>query len=153
MTKVSSKKTSPDSPFQLSVTTVEEQGILESFFKLPQMERRIIRKLLEKMRPAAGWRNPSSCSVWSQALHLLQICLVYINTLMIQRVLTEPDWTQRMLDSAIAPYRLEMNSLRLGMEDWRERIPLPFSFLPANAKVRLTEKLVGRTHPPSKFDQ
>jgi TnpA family transposase len=27
------------------------------------------------------------------ALHLLQICLVYINTLMIQRVLTEPDWT------------------------------------------------------------
>jgi Tn3 transposase DDE domain len=31
------------------------------------------------------------------ALHLLQICLVYVNTLMIQRVLTEPDWTQRML--------------------------------------------------------
>jgi hypothetical protein len=31
------------------------------------------------------------------ALHLLQICLVYSNTLMIQRVLTEPDWTQRML--------------------------------------------------------
>ena len=28
------------------------------------------------------------------ALHLLQICLVYINTLMIQRVLTEPDWTR-----------------------------------------------------------
>jgi TnpA family transposase len=27
------------------------------------------------------------------ALHLLQICLVYINTLMLQRVLTEPDWT------------------------------------------------------------
>ena len=51
MTKVSSKKTSPDSPFQLSVTTVEEQGILESFFKLPQMERRIIRKLLEKCGP------------------------------------------------------------------------------------------------------
>ena len=31
------------------------------------------------------------------ALHLLQICLVYVNTLMIQRILTEPDWTQRML--------------------------------------------------------
>jgi hypothetical protein len=31
------------------------------------------------------------------ALHRLQICLVYINTLMIQRVLAEPDWTQRML--------------------------------------------------------
>jgi len=31
------------------------------------------------------------------ALHLLHICLVYINTLMIQRVLSEPDWAQRML--------------------------------------------------------
>ena len=51
MTKVSSKKTSPDSPFQLSVTTVEEQGILESFFRLPQTERGIIRKLLEKCSP------------------------------------------------------------------------------------------------------
>jgi hypothetical protein len=48
MAKVSSKKASPDSLFQLSVTTVEEQGILESFFKLPQTERGIIRQLLEK---------------------------------------------------------------------------------------------------------
>ena len=31
------------------------------------------------------------------ALHLLQICLVYINTLMIQRVLSEPAWAQRLL--------------------------------------------------------
>ena len=31
------------------------------------------------------------------ALHLLQICRVYINTLIIQPVLTEPDRTQRML--------------------------------------------------------
>ncbi len=31
------------------------------------------------------------------ALHLLQICLVYIDTLTIQRVLSESDWTQRML--------------------------------------------------------
>jgi len=30
------------------------------------------------------------------ALHLLQSCLVYINTLMVQRVLEEPQWTQRM---------------------------------------------------------
>ena len=63
------------------------------------------------------------------ALHLLQICLVYINTLMIQRVLTEPDWTQRMLPedlraltpliySHVTPYgtfRLEMNQ-RLAIE-------------------------------------
>jgi hypothetical protein len=51
MTKGSSKKTSPDLAFRLSVTTVEEQGILESFFKLPQTERGIIRQLLEKCGP------------------------------------------------------------------------------------------------------
>jgi len=51
MAKVFSKKASPDSVFQLSVTTVEERGILESFFKLPQTERGIIRRLLEKCGP------------------------------------------------------------------------------------------------------
>ena len=30
------------------------------------------------------------------SLHLLQNCLVYINTLMIQRVLGEPIWVERM---------------------------------------------------------
>jgi len=64
------------------------------------------------------------------ALHLLQICLVYINTLMVQRVLTEPDWTQRMLRddlraltpliyAHVTPYgtfRLDM-SQRLAIED------------------------------------
>jgi TnpA family transposase len=30
------------------------------------------------------------------ALHLLQLCLIYVNTLMIQRVLAEPIWRQRM---------------------------------------------------------
>jgi TnpA family transposase len=30
------------------------------------------------------------------SLHLLQICLVYINTLMIQRVLSEKSWFERM---------------------------------------------------------
>jgi hypothetical protein len=51
MTKGSSKKPSPNSAFQLSASTVEEQGILESFFKLPQTERGIIRQLLEKCGP------------------------------------------------------------------------------------------------------
>ena len=51
MTKGSSKKASPDSAYQLSVTPVEEQGILESFFKLPQTERGIVRQLLEKCGP------------------------------------------------------------------------------------------------------
>ncbi|WP_293885365.1 Tn3 family transposase, partial [Thiolapillus sp.] len=30
------------------------------------------------------------------ALHLLQISLVYVNTLMIQQVLNEPNWLSRM---------------------------------------------------------
>jgi TnpA family transposase len=30
------------------------------------------------------------------SLHLLQLCLVYVNTLMIQHVLSEPAWRQRM---------------------------------------------------------
>lgn len=30
------------------------------------------------------------------SLHLLQACLVYINTLMIQQVLAAPEWFQRM---------------------------------------------------------
>ena len=51
MTKVATKKVSPDSAFQLSVPPVEEQGILESFFKLPQTERAIIRELLENCGP------------------------------------------------------------------------------------------------------
>jgi hypothetical protein len=64
------------------------------------------------------------------AIHLLQICLAHINTPMIQRVLTEPDWTQRMLPddlraltpliyTHVTPYgtfRLGMNQ-RLAIED------------------------------------
>jgi TnpA family transposase len=29
-------------------------------------------------------------------LHLLQLCLVYINTILIQNVLSEPQWAKRM---------------------------------------------------------
>ena len=29
-------------------------------------------------------------------LHLLQICLVFVNTLMMQRVLNEPEWQDRL---------------------------------------------------------
>jgi hypothetical protein len=66
MTKGSSKKASPDSAFRLSVTTVEEQGILESFFKLPQTERGIIRQLLEKCGPQQVGADPSYRSVASR---------------------------------------------------------------------------------------
>ena len=45
--------THPDSTFQLSVTTIEEQGVLESFCRLPQVEREIVRQLLDKF----GWQR------------------------------------------------------------------------------------------------
>ena len=49
MPKGSSSKTPPR--LELSLPTVEEQGILESFSKLPQTERDIIRQLLENFGP------------------------------------------------------------------------------------------------------
>ncbi len=62
------------------------------------------------------------------ALHLLQICLVYINTLMLQQVLAEPTWEQRLVAEDrraltpltyghVTPYGL----FQLNMED---RLPL-----------------------------
>ena len=43
---------------------------------------------------ASNRLNDQEVSV--HALHLLQSCLVYVNTLMLQRVLAEPDWMARM---------------------------------------------------------
>ncbi len=62
------------------------------------------------------------------ALHLLQICLVYINTLMVQQVLASPAWEQRLTAedlraltpltyAHVTPYGL----FQLNME---ERLPL-----------------------------
>jgi hypothetical protein len=61
MTKGSSKKTSADSASQRSVTTVEEQGILESFSK-----RGIIRQLLEKCDPQQVGVIRLPVPFWSQ---------------------------------------------------------------------------------------
>jgi len=47
-TKNLGTKTQPDSAFRLSVTNIEEQGILESFARLPQAEREIVRQLLDE---------------------------------------------------------------------------------------------------------
>jgi hypothetical protein len=47
-TKNLGTKTQPDSAFRLSVTNIEEQGILESFARLPQVEREIVRQLLDE---------------------------------------------------------------------------------------------------------
>ena len=50
------------------------------------------------------------------SLHLLQICLVYINTLMIQEVLSTASWSERLTDRrperVNAPTLLTLQSLR-----------------------------------------
>jgi hypothetical protein len=66
------------------------------------------------------------------SLHLLQLCLVYINTLMLQRILGEPHWDARLtledlrgltplMYHHVTPYgifRLDMND-RLVIEEAR----------------------------------
>ena len=91
------------------------------------------------------------------SLHLLQLCLVYINTLMIQQVLHKPQWQARMhsedlraltplIYSHVTPYgtfRLDMNE-RLVIE-----LPLPLKLTPT---LRLVTALLGlgqrRDHNP-----
>jgi hypothetical protein len=45
-------------------------------------------------------------------LHLLQICLVYVNTLMVQQILNQPEWRKR-----------------LTAADWRGLTPLFFTHI------------------------
>src|ERR1700738_5123346 len=51
MAKGAIKKALPNSALPGFVTTVEEQGILQSFSKLPNAERAVVRQLLEKFSP------------------------------------------------------------------------------------------------------
>jgi hypothetical protein len=60
ITKNLGTKTRPDSAFRLSVTTIEGQGILESFARVPQVEREIVRQLLNEFgsQRVAAIRSP-----------------------------------------------------------------------------------------------
>ena len=74
------------------------------------------------------------------SLHLVQLCLVYINTLMIQRVLAEERWRQRLSEAdlrALSPliythinpygrFELDMNA-RLPIDDTVAAEPAPVS--------------------------
>jgi hypothetical protein len=51
--------------------------------------------------------DPDAQEIAILSLHLLQSCVVYINTLMAQEILAEPGWQQRMT-----------------VEDWRALTPL-----------------------------
>ncbi len=65
------------------------------------------------------------------ALHLLQICLVYVNTLMIQQVLTEPTWLSRMKSEdyrALSPLIYNhINPYGIFELDMDLRLPIEFA--------------------------
>ena len=75
-----------------------------------------------------------------QALHLLQSCLVYVNTLMLQRVLAEPAWLARMTPA-----------------DARGLTPLvwghvsPYGAFDLDMEQRLDLDICGRRHDPPLF--
>ncbi len=53
--------------------------------------------------PLPGWvkveitvNNKDDQEIAILALHLLQICMVYINTLLVQKVLSEKEWLDKM---------------------------------------------------------
>lgn len=62
------------------------------------------------------------------SLHLLQVCLVYVNTLMIQQVLSEPEWQNRLTEvdlRALSPVRWRhVNPYRTFTLNMQERLPL-----------------------------
>ena len=62
------------------------------------------------------------------ALHLLQNCMVYINTLMLQRVLAQPRWSERLSArdlSALTPLIWEhVNPYGRFELDMNVRLPL-----------------------------
>lgn len=63
-------------------------------------------------------------------LHLLQICLVYLNTLMIQQVLGAPEWRERMTPEdlrALTPLLYNhVNPYGIFRLDMQERLPLEY---------------------------
>ncbi len=62
------------------------------------------------------------------SLHLLQVSLLYVNTLMIQHVLTEPQWQGRLtvVDlRALSPLKWQhVNPYGTFTLDMHERLPL-----------------------------
>lgn len=62
------------------------------------------------------------------SMHLLQACLVYVNTLMVQEVLTEPKWYDRMTEAdwrGLTPlFYLHVNPYGRFDLDMAQRIPL-----------------------------
>ena len=64
------------------------------------------------------------------SLHLLQVSLVYVNTLMIQQVLAEPEWQGRLTATdlrALTPLKWQhINPYGTFTLNMQERLPLQY---------------------------
>ena len=73
------------------------------------------------------------------SLHLLQVSLLYVNTLMIQHVLTEPQWQGRLtvVDlRALSPLKWQhVNPYGTFTLDMHERLPLEQEAFPPSATL------------------
>ena len=57
--------------------------------------------VLKERWPPANWMRESGESQWvsTLALHLLQSALVHVNTLLMQEVLADPKWADKLTDA------------------------------------------------------
>jgi hypothetical protein len=73
------------------------------------------------------------------SLHLLQVSLVYVNTLMIQQVLTEPEWQGRLTAvdlRALSPLKWQhVNPYGTFTLDMHQRLPLEQVAFPSSAAL------------------
>ena len=73
------------------------------------------------------------------SLHLLQISLVYVNTLMIQQVLAKPEWEGRLTAAdlrALSPLKWQhVNPYGTFALNMRERLPLEQVAFPTSATL------------------
>jgi hypothetical protein len=83
-------------------------------------------------------------------LHLLQICMVYINTLLIQRVLAEPEWTNMLKEAdrrALSPLIFShINPYGTHRLDMHTRIPIDPPRLGAHTEtgqLYLYDEMIG----------
>ncbi len=72
--------------------------------------------------------NIDSQEITMLSMHLLQSCLVYVNTLMVQEVLSEPKWFERMTETdwrGLSPlFYAHINPYGIFELDMEKRIPL-----------------------------
>ena len=87
-----------------------------------------------RCRPDQDW-----WSALSRSLHLLQVSLVYVNTLMIQQVLTEPAWQGRLTAvdlRALSPLKWQhVNPYGTFTLDMNQRLPLEQMAFPCSAAL------------------